>query len=200
MILLQLFWTFFKIGALTFGGGYAMLPLILAEVSAHGWIDEQSMLNFVAVSESTPGPFAINMATYVGAEMGQTLGISPVLGGFLGSFCATLGVVLPSFIIILLVARWYMQFKESKTMKGVMKGLKPAVIGLIGSAVFSTAKTVFFGEGLTFSTVISLPFLLSLALFASTLYLALKKVHPIWLVMISAAVGIVAGYWLNIPV
>ena len=73
MILLELFWTFFKIGALTFGGGYAMLPLIMSEVTGKAWIAEETLLNFVAVSESTPGPFAINMATYVGAEMGARL-------------------------------------------------------------------------------------------------------------------------------
>ena len=200
MILLELFWTFFKIGAMTFGGGYAMLPLIMSEVTGKAWIDEQSLLNFVAVSESSPGPFAINMATYVGAEMGQTLGIHPALGGFFGSFCATLGVVLPSFIIILIVAKFYMQFKNSKTVKGVMTGLKPAVIGLIGSAVFTTGKTVFFAAGIKFATLISWPFLISFALFLLTLYLALKKVHPIWLVVLSAGIGIAAGYALGLPV
>ena len=199
MILLELFWTFFKIGAMTFGGGYAMLPLIISEVTGKAWIAEESLLNFVAVSESTPGPFAINMATYVGAEMGQTLHMAPALGGFLGSFCATLGVVLPSFIIILIVAKCYMQFKNSKTVKGIMTGLKPAVIGLIGSAVFTTGKTVFFSSGFSFASLISLPVIISLALFLVTLYLALKKVHPIWLVMLSAGIGIAAGYALQLP-
>ena len=77
MIFLELFWTFFKIGAFTFGGGYAMLPLIQAEVTAKGWIAEESIVNFVAVSESTPGPFAVNMATYVGSEMGGVFGQNP---------------------------------------------------------------------------------------------------------------------------
>ena len=95
MNFLELFWTFFKIGAFTFGGGYAMLPLIQAEVEAHGWITEEELLNIFAVSESTPGPFANNMATYVGSTM----------GGIPGAACATLGVVLPSFVIILIVAK-----------------------------------------------------------------------------------------------
>ena len=94
MIFLELFLTFLMIGAFTFGGGYAMLPLIQEEVAAKGWIDAASLVDFVAVSESTPGPFAINMATYVGSEM----------GGVLGAACATLGVVLPSFVIFLIVA------------------------------------------------------------------------------------------------
>ncbi len=97
MIFLDLFWTFFKIGLFTFGGGYAMLPLIQAEVAAHGWLSTESLLNFVAVSESTPGPFAVNIATYIGSEM----------GGIPGAACATLGVALPSFIIILIGARCY---------------------------------------------------------------------------------------------
>ena len=101
MIFLELFWTFFKIGAFTFGGGYAMLPLIQEAVLSKGWAAPEALINFIAVSESTPGPFAINMATYIGAEQ----------GGILGAFCATLGVVTPSFIIILLVAKFFDKFK-----------------------------------------------------------------------------------------
>ena len=136
MIYLELFYTFLMIGAFTFGGGYAMLPLIQSEVAAR-WgstITAESMVNFVAVSESTPGPFAINMATYVGAEM----------GGPFGSFCATMGVVLPSFVIILIVAKCYDKFKESRIVKGCMSGLKPAVVGLIANAVLGVLMTVFF--------------------------------------------------------
>ena len=100
MILLELFLTFFKIGMFTIGGGYAMLPLIQADVIAHGWMPEEQIVNFIAVSESTPGPFAINISTYVGSQV----------GGILGAVCATLGVVLPSFIIILIVARIFEKF------------------------------------------------------------------------------------------
>ena len=115
MIYLELFYIFLKIGAFTFGGGYAMLPLIQDEVIAHNWIDSQSLIDFIAVSESTPGPFAVNIATYVGAEV----------GGIFGSFCATLGVILPSFIIILIVAKCFIQFQKSIVIKGCMSGLKP---------------------------------------------------------------------------
>ena len=92
-ILLDLFLTFLKIGAVSFGGGYAMIPLLTDEVLAHGWLTSSEILNFIAVSESTPGPVAINMATFIGASQ----------GGFLGALLATLGVVLPSFIIILII-------------------------------------------------------------------------------------------------
>ena len=173
MIYLELFWTFFLIGAFTFGGGYAMLPLIQIEVVNKGWLANEAVVNFIAVSESTPGPFAINMATYVGSEM----------GGILGSACATLGVVMPSFIIILIVAKCYDRFKNSKLVKGAMSGLKPAVIGMIGTAVLSIGRTVFVQPGMLFSA----------ALFAAMAVLAFKKVHPIIIICISAAAGIATG-------
>lgn len=184
MILLEIFITFFKIGLFTFGGGYAMLPLIQKEVVAHGWMPLQDIIDFVAVSESTPGPFAINIATYVGSET----------GGFLGSVCATLGVVLPSFIIILIVAKCYDKFKESRAVKGCMTGLKPAVIGLIGSAVLSIGQTVFFPDGITASVFTSPAFYVSLGIFAVMATLGFKKVHPIIIICLSAALGIAAGY------
>ena len=173
MIYLELFWTFLLIGAFTFGGGYAMLPLMQAEVTAKGWISNEAVVNFIAVSESTPGPFAINMATYVGSEM----------GGVLGAACATLGVVLSSFVIILIVAKCFDKFRSSKAVKGCMSGLKPAVIGMIGTAVLSIGKTVFVPAGL----------LVSIAIFGVMLVLAFKKVHPIIIIILSAAIGIGAG-------
>lgn len=186
MIYLELFLTFFKIGAFTVGGGYAMLPFVQAEVLAHGWLPNEAIVNFIAVSESTPGPFAINIATYVGSE----------LGGILGALSATLGVVLPSFIIILIVARVYDKFKKSKTVKGCMSGLKPAVVGLIGAAVISIALTVFFPSGVSLSVFKSADFYISLAIFAIAAALAAskKKVHPILIILISAVLGIAVGY------
>ena len=179
MILFELFWTMFKIGALTFGGGYAMLPLIQAEVERHGWMAASELVNFIAVSESTPGPFAVNISTYVGMEM----------AGVLGAICATLGVVLPSFIIILIVARFYEKFRASRAVKGCMAGLKPAVVGMIGTAVLSVGKTVFF----PFEIV---PALCSLVIFAISLVLVFKKKHPIVVILLSAALGIACGYLL----
>lgn len=186
MIYLELFYTFFMIGAFTFGGGYAMLPMIQSEVSAR-WgtvISEQTIVDFVAVSESTPGPFAVNMATYVGTE----------IGGIFGAFCATMGVVLPSFVIILMVAKCYEKFRNSSIVKGCMTGLKPAVVGMIGGAVLNVAMTVFFPAGLSVSVLSGAAFYVSLAIFGVMLVLAMKKVHPIIIVCISAIVGIAAGY------
>ncbi len=185
MIFLELFLTFFKIGAFTVGGGYAMLPFIQAEVISHGWMPNESIVNFIAISESTPGPFAVNIATYVGSE----------LGGIFGAFCATLGVVLPSFIIILIVARIYDKFKKSKTVKGCMSGLKPAVVGLIGAAVINIALTVFFPAGIACSVFATRDFYVSLVIFSVAAFLAFKKkTHPIIIILISAVLGIATGY------
>lgn len=184
MIFLELFLTFLKIGAFTFGGGYAMLPLIKEAVLENGWIAEEELINFIAVSESTPGPFAINIATYVGSTM----------GGFFGAVCATLGVVLPSFVIILIVAKCYEKFKENRFVKGAMSGLKPAVVGLIGAALFSLFLTVFFPAGLSAVNPADPHFWISVALFLAALLLAFRKVHPIVIILGAAAVGIAVGY------
>ena len=194
MIFLELFLTFLMIGAVTFGGGYAMLPLIQEQVSLR-WghiISQEALVNFVAVSESTPGPFAINMATYVGSVVGGQV------GGFgmsiFGSFCATMGVVMPSFVIILIVAKCYEAFKENRIVKGCMTGLKPAVVGLIGGAVLSVVYTVFFPAGFTLAVLSQASFYVSLGIFGVMLLLAFKKVHPIVIICLSAAIGIAVGY------
>ena len=181
MIYLELLWTFLKIGAFTFGGGYAMLPLIQNEVISHGWLTEAQIVDFIAVCESTPGPIAVNMATSQ--------------GGILGSVCATLGVVLPSFIIILIVAHCFEKFKNSKIVKGCMSGLKPAVVGLIAGAVLSVGKTVFAPNGMMVFTDVTL--YISLGIFAISLLLAFKKLHPIVIIVISALLGIATGFILN---
>ena len=196
MIFLELFWAFFQIGLFTFGGGYAMIPLIQDAVLSHEWLTGEALGNFIAISESTPGPFAVNIATYVGTEMGVSTGGMGVWGGFLGGICATLGVVLPSFIIILIVAKCYEKFKTNRFVKGAMSGLKPAVIGLIGAAVISIGQTVFFPNGLSFSVFSGLPFYVSAVIFIAMAVCAFKKLHPIAIIGISAVLGIIAGYTL----
>ena len=196
MAFLELFLTFFTIGAVTFGGGYAMLPMIQEQVGLR-WgelISEESLVNFVAVSESTPGPFAINMATYVGSTVGGQYG--GVMMSVFGSFCATMGVVLPSFVIILIVAKCYEKFKTNRIVKGCMTGLKPAVVGLIGSAIISVVITVFFPAGWTISVFKDVSFYVSLAIFVTMVILAFKKVHPIIIICLSAVIGIATGYLL----
>ena len=186
MILLELFLTFLKIGAFTFGGGYAMIPLIQSEVVSRGWLTKGQITDFIAVRESTPGPLAVNMATYIGAE----------IAGFPGAILSTLGVILPSFIIILVVAKSFELFKSNKYVKNAMSGIKPAVIGLIAAALISVGTTVFFPSGLgAISDTIRSPELyISLGIFGSMTLAAFKKVHPILIIIISAGIGIAAGF------
>ncbi len=139
MIFFELFSTFFIIGMFTIGGGYAMLSLIQNEVvTVHAWIDETTFTDIVAISQMTPGPIGINSATYIGYEVLARTGASEFLC-ILGSATATFAVVLPSFIIVLAICRVYDKWKEHYMFKGVMSGLKPATLGLIGTAALGLA-------------------------------------------------------------
>ncbi len=134
MIFLELFWTFFVIGMFTVGGGYAMLSLIQGQVvTTHGWIDEGTFTDIVAISQMTPGPIGINCATYVGYDVLASAGASEFIC-ILGSATATFAVVLPSFIIVLAMCKAYTKFAGNNIFTGVMNGLRPAVVGLIGAA------------------------------------------------------------------
>lgn len=142
MIYLQLFLTFLKVGAFAFGGGYAMLSLIGDSVLKYGWMTEEELLNFVGVETVIPGPIAVNMATYIGYEQ----------GGFLGALLATIGVVLPSFIIILVVAACIKNLLKYPPVKTFIASMRPALGGLIVSVSVTMALTVFFGID-TISTI-----------------------------------------------
>ncbi|MBR6563633.1 MAG: chromate transporter [Clostridia bacterium] len=183
MIFLELFLIFLKIGAFTFGGGYAMLPLMKQEVLLRGWMSEEQLLNFIAVAESTPGPVAVNMATYIGVER----------AGVFGAFCATLGVVLPSFVIILLVAKFYTKYKNSFIVRNCLTGLRPVVIGLIAAAIIELGYGVFFPNGIDLAAF-DFGFFSSLIIFVLVVILAFKKVNPIYLILGSAGLGIISGY------
>ena len=180
MIYLELFFTFLKTGLFTFGGGYAMLPLVQGDVLSHGWMTQEEIIDFIAVSESTPGPLAVNMSTYVGR----------VTAGIPGALMATSGVILPSFIIILIVAGFYKKFRSSRIISGSMSGLRPAVIGLIASALVSIGRAVFLPAGV----VSWLNSGLSVCIFLVMTVLAFKKLHPILIISLSGAVGIALGY------
>ena len=188
MIFFELFYTFFLIGLFTFGGGYAMIPLIESQVVGKGWISSSNLYDFIAVSEVTPGPFAINIATFIGSSQ----------GGIFGAICATLGVILPSFIIIILLASVLIKFSKSKYLKGAINGVKPIVISLIASTViFLIIKTCFFG-----GNSLSSPFILdttSLSLYISFMILYYlykwkfkKNFNVLLLILISALFGIIA--------
>ena len=189
MILWDLFFTFLKIGLFTIGGGYAMIPMIRSEVVLNWqWIDENSFVNFIGIAESTPGPFAINIATFVGYET----------AGVIGALCTTIGVVLPSFIIILIVARLFTKFSENKIVKSVFWGFKPVVAGLIlSAAVTLTLQAILPNVSLAgFNFDFSGFDVWALVIFAVIFILSKVKIrgrqtHPFLLVISSAALGII---------
>lgn len=198
MIYLQLFWEYFKIGLFTIGGGYAMLPLVTQIVQRHGWLTEEELISFIGVAESTPGPFAINLATFVGNTVGLQSGLG-VFGGILGSLVATVAVVLPSLIIIIVVTILFEKFKSSKYVQGALFGIKPIVVGLILCAVFTIAGKVVLPK-LNFKNIQASGFSqfnwISLIIVAAIVPLShikikRKKIHPIFLILLSAVVGIV---------
>jgi len=177
---LSLFLTFFQIGLFTIGGGYAMIPLIQQVAIQNGWLSMQDLVDFIAISESTPGPFAVNIATFVGMHM----------SGLIGAFFTTLGVVLPSFIIILIIAKYFKNFKDNFYVQSVLVGLRPAVIGLITYAIYSIAIVNLFHFDLSgFWNIVDYKAFIILGILI-LIKILIKKIHPIWLIVLSAFLGI----------
>ncbi len=184
-IYLLLFLTFLKIGAVSFGGGYAMISLMREECLANGWLAEDELLNFIAVAESTPGPIAVNMATFVGSSQ----------AGVLGALLATLGVVLPSFIIILLVAAVIRNLLKFAGVKAALAGVRPAVVGLILATAVTLLLKVIFSVETPKSTLSfdgkGLILFAFLAIFSvGYKKYAKKPLSPIVLILISGALGV----------
>lgn len=180
MIYLELFYTFFVIGMFTIGGGYAMLSLIQNKVvTVHEWIDEVTFTDIVAISQMTPGPIGINSATYIGYEVLANSGASEFMC-ILGSFTATFAVVLPSFIIVLAICKAYDRFKDHYLFTGVMSGLKPATIGLIGTAALGLATPDNFIDWKSF--------VLCLLTFAGLYF---KKINPFSAIGLGALAGLI---------
>lgn len=168
MIIIELFITFFKIGLFTFGGGYAMLPLIQEEMLAHNWLNMEQFLDIVAVSQMTPGAIAINNATFVGYK----------LAGIPGIIATTFGVISPSLIIITIVATLMHKFSDHPYVEAAWKGIRPAVVGLILVAVISLGKEAMTGlEGLIIGAI-------------SFGLIAWVKLHPIIVIIISGLLGV----------
>ena len=193
ILLLQLFGTFFLIGAFTIGGGYAMLSLIQGEVvTAHHWISESTFTDIVAISQMTPGPVGINTATYVGYDVLSQATGSHLLG-IAGSATATLALAIPSFILVLLIVRFYTQFKNNVLFEGVMGWLRPAVVGLIGAAaIILIVRTTWFQGTPTFTVVAeNFPdrksWCLLAAAFAASYW---GKLNPILVILAGALLGV----------
>jgi len=185
MIYLDLFWTFFKIGLFTIGGGQAMIPMIMTNVVDKGWLEQTALIDFIAISESTPGPFAVNIATYTGIET----------AGIFGAICATLGVVLPSVIIIIIVAKLLSEFMKRRAVSEVFTGVRSTVTGLLTSVFLTLVLTMLFGiSDISNINGVNVDYV-GIAMFAvifpaSFIKIKGKKMKPILLVLISAALGI----------
>ena len=184
MIYLRLFLTFLEIGAVAFGGGYGMISVIRDQVLANGWLSNEELIDMIAVSESTPGPIAVNMATFIGSKQ----------GGIFGAFCATLGVILPAFIIMLIVAVLVRGLMKRGGVQAALSGIRPCVVGLILATAAIMLITGLFGIKSVYDTfsfdpaaLIILAIILPIPIL--TKKLLKKKISPIIMILVSAGLG-----------
>lgn len=189
MIFLKLFFSFFKTGLFAVGGGMATIPFLYEMADSTGWFTRNDLANMIAVSESTPGPIGVNMATYVGYITGSKVAGIPT--AFLGAIIATLGLITPAVIIILVVASFLKNFRENKQLNNAFYGLRPASTGLIAAAGISVAVTVLFPETFSLAAFNLKGAILAAILLALTNIKQLKKLHPIVFIAVSAVVGII---------
>ena len=172
----EAFKTFFKIGLFTLGGGYAMIPIIQEEVvERHKWIEKEQMLDLIAIAQSCPGVFAINISTFVGYKIGKVK----------GALCTTLGAALPSFLIILLIAIFFRQFQDHPTVAAIFRGIRPAVVALITVPTFNLAKTARIGWANCWIPIVS-----ALAIWA-------MGVSPLVTIMVAAVAGYLYGRFIK---
>lgn len=184
MKLITLFYVFFKIGLFSFGGGYAMLPMIYQDIGKFGFMPPREFSDIVALSQMTPGPIAVNAATYVGYKY----------AGFWGSVSATIGVCMPSFMLILIISAFFYRFKESKIVQAVLSGIRPATVGMIASAVLFFAQTSLYNPELLGAEMFKKPLefvsLPAVGICALTVFLNGKfKVDPILLTVLAGVLG-----------
>ena len=189
MIYLRLFWEFFKTGLFALGGGMATVPFLFDIGARTGWFTASELSDMIAISESTPGPIGVNMATYVGYKTGfnATFVGNETLARILGGIIATIGLITPSVIIVLIVAKILTRFKDSPVVETIFKYLRPAVIGLIMFALWQLVPLSFLGAD---RNILILPVIA----FAVLLFCLLKfrKVHPIVWIGVGAVFGIIA--------
>ena len=168
----ELFKTFFKIGIFTLGGGYAMIPLIEEEVvNRHKWVSKDEMLDLIAIAQSCPGVFAINIAIFIGYKLNKVR----------GALAASFGTALPSFLIILVIAMFFHQFKDNAVVAAMFKGIRPAVVALIAVPTFNLAKQAKLNKFTLWIPVVS------------ALLIWLMGVSPIWIIIAAGAGGYICG-------
>ena len=192
MLYLRLFFEFFKTGLFAVGGGMATIPFLYDMAAATGWFTEQDLVNMIAVGESTPGPIGVNMATYVGYVTGMAQG--GILHAVLGAVTATLGLITPSVIIILIIASFLGSFRNNPQVENTFYGLRPASAGMIASAGIGVAVTNLFfgGMGWTLAAVNWKGWVLAIVLWVLTNRVKVtKSLHPIVFIAASAIVGII---------
>ena len=184
MIYLKIYIEFFKIGLFSIGGGLATLPFLQQIVRKYGWITSQELLNMIAISESTPGPIGINMATFVGYKT----------TGILGGIIATIGIVTPSIIIIIIIAHYFTKFSEKHIVKSSFYGIRPAVAGIIGAAGFEIAKISIFNinKYIESKNILQIIDVKGIILFGIMIFAINKyKKHPIIYIVVAAFIGII---------
>ena len=175
MIYLQLFWSFLQIGLFSFGGGYAAMPLIQGQVvTSHGWLTMSEFTDLITISQMTPGPIAVNSATFVGLK----------IAGIPGAVVATVGCILPSCIIVTILAKLYLRYRSMDMLQGVLHSLRPAVVAMIASAGVQILITAFWGNGIEISLfgtkwIMILRFAICILLLRST------KLNPIWVMVLA---------------
>lgn len=198
MILLRLFYEFAKVGLLAVGGGLATVPFLQHMGEVTGWFTDAELSTMIAVSESTPGPMGVNMATYVGYDVGGDLGLG-ILGNLIGAVVATLGLVFPSIVVIILIAGMLQKFRQSRLVDAAFRGLRPASTALVAAAGLSVAASALLytgghevsaGQAVPIFGLINWPaVLLAVTIFVCMQIKPLKKIHPIAFIAVSALVG-----------
>ncbi len=184
MIYLELLWSFIQIGLFSFGGGYAALPLIQEQVVAiHGWLTVQEFTDVVTISQMTPGPIALNAASFIGTRV----------GGLLGAIVATFGNVLPSLIIVVILAWFYFRYRSLKVMQGALYGLRSAVVALIASAGLSILFLALFGKSALPITSEDISWFAVIMFVLAFIYVRFKKPNPIIIIVLSGGVTVLFG-------
>ena len=179
MIYLELFWSFLQIGLFSFGGGYAAMPLIQGQVvTDHGWLSMTEFTDLITISQMTPGPIAINSATFVGIK----------IAGIPGALVATIGCILPSCIIVTLVAKLYLKYRNMAVLQGILNSLRPAVVAMFASAGISILITAFWGNEA--AVILSQTNWVMVLIFAGCIVLLQKfRMNPIWVMILAGVVN-----------
>lgn len=190
MIYLELFWSFFQVGLFSIGGGYAAMPLIQAQVvDQHGWLSLSEFIDVITISQMTPGPIGINSATFVGIK----------IAGIGGALVATLGCVLPSCIIVLTLAHFYFKYQNLTAVRGILNGLRPAVVAMIASAGLSILLNASFAGGTLPSSLADVSWIGICLFLAAFIVLRKWKPNPIWVMLGCGILGMFLFRFFGIP-